>query len=133
MKRTHIIILIAIAVSVVGLFILMGKDFATYDSITSAKNKQGKFVHIIAELDTSSIVYDAVKNPNYLSFYAKDTLGAGTKVVYHNSIPPEFEKSKRIVMQGKMNGDVFECKTISLKCPSKYKDDKATLEKSVAN
>jgi cytochrome c-type biogenesis protein CcmE len=38
-----------------------------------------------------------------------------------------------VVLQGKMQGDVFECKSITLKCPSKYKDDKKQLEKSVAS
>ena len=135
MKRTHIIILIAIAVSVVGLFVLMGKDFATYDTIASAKNKQGKYVHIIAKLDVGSVEYNPEKDPNYLSFYAVDTLNNGgrTKVVYYKGKPAELEKSDRIVMQGKMKGDVFECETINLKCPSKYKDDKKALEKSVTS
>jgi cytochrome c-type biogenesis protein CcmE len=131
MKRTHIIILIAIAISVVGLFVLMGKDFSSYDSIDSARNKQGKFVHVIAKLDAGTVEYNPEKDPNYLTFYAVDSTGGRTKVVYHNSKPEELEKSERIVMQGKMMGDVFECKTISLKCPSKYKDDKKALEKSV--
>jgi cytochrome c-type biogenesis protein CcmE len=26
-------------------------------------------------------------------------------------------------MKGRMNGEVFECNEIVLKCPSKYKDD----------
>ena len=30
-----------------------------------------------------------------------------------------------------MQGDIFECKSITLKCPSKYKDDKKQLEKTV--
>ena len=131
MKRTHIIILIAIALSVVGLFVLMGKDFSTVDTIASAKKKQGKFVNINAALEEGSIEYDAAKDPNYLSFYVSDSLGERTKVIFHNSKPPELEKSTRVLIQGKMQGDVFECKNISLKCPSKYKDDKKALEKSV--
>ncbi len=133
MKRTHIIILVAIAISVVGLFIFMGKDFSTFDTIASAKNKQGKYVHIIGTLEKGSVEYDPAINPNYLSFYLADSLGGRTKVVYHNSKPQEMERSERIVMQGRMKGDVFECETISLKCPSKYKDDKRALEKSVSS
>jgi cytochrome c-type biogenesis protein CcmE len=133
MKRTHIIILVAIAISVVGLFVLMGKDFATVDTIASAKHKQGKYVHINAELDKSSIEYDAAKDPNYLAFYVADSLGDRIKVIYHNSKPAELEKSDRVLIQGSMQGDVFECKNISLKCPSKYKDDKKMLEKSVSS
>ncbi|HPH84157.1 MAG TPA: cytochrome c maturation protein CcmE [Ferruginibacter sp.] len=131
MKKTHIIILIGIAVLIGGLLIY-SVDFSTYDTVSSAKQKQGKFVHLIAKLDkTEAIEYDPINNPNYLSFYAVDSLGGKTKVVYRNNKPTDLEKSERIVMKGKMQQDHFECSDILLKCPSKYKDDKKQLEKSM--
>ncbi len=131
MKRTHIIILIGIVALIVGLLVF-SVDFSTYDTINSAKNKQGKFVHLIAKLDKSEpITYDPIKNPNYLSFYAIDSLGGKTKVIYHNSKPGDLEKSERIVLKGKMEVDHFDCQDILLKCPSKYKDDKKMLEKEM--
>lgn len=134
MKRTHIIILIAIAASIVALIIFSVGDFSTYDTIGSAQKKQGKYVHLIAKLDKSQpIEYDPVKNPNYLSFYAVDSLGEKTKVIFRNSKPTDLEKSERIVMKGKMQADHFECNDILLKCPSKYKDDKKELEKTIKN
>ena len=36
-------------------------------------------------------------------------------------------------MKGKMESDHFECKDILLKCPSKYKDDKKQMEKTVGD
>jgi cytochrome c-type biogenesis protein CcmE len=123
MKKLHIIILLAVAVVIAGLLTMM-KDLTTYDSIASARNKEGKYVHLIAKLDKSKpIVYDPVKDPNFLSFYALDSLGGATRVVYRNAKPSEFEHSERIVLKGTMQGDVFECREILLKCPSKYKDD----------
>ncbi|MEO6732732.1 MAG: cytochrome c maturation protein CcmE [Ferruginibacter sp.] len=131
MKKTHIIILVAIAAAI-GALLMMSVDFSTYDTIESAKQKQGKFVHLIAKLDKSvPLDYDPAKNPNYLSFTAIDSLGAKAKVVYLNTKPPELEQSERIVLKGKMQGEIFECSDILLKCPSKYKDDKAQLEKTV--
>ena len=131
MKKTHIIILIGIAALIVAL-LAYSVDFSTYDTIASAKQKQGKFVHLIAKVDkTQPIEYDPVNNPNYLSFTAVDSLGDRTKVVYHNSKPTDLEKSERVVLKGKMEKDHFECKDILLKCPSKYKDDKKQLEKNV--
>ena len=131
MKKTHIIILVGIAVLIVGL-LAYSVDFSTFDSIVSAQKKQGRFVHIIAKLDkTQPIEYDPVKNPNYMSFYAVDSLGGKTKVIYNNSKPTDFERSESIVMKGRMQQDHFECKDILLKCPSKYKDDKKQLEKNV--
>ncbi len=133
MKKTHIVMLIAIAFAI-GALLLLSVDFSTYDTIDSARKKQGKFVHLIAKLDkTVPLDYDPAKNPNYLSFTATDSLGGSTKVVYHNTKPADLEQSERVVLKGKMQGDVFECKEILLKCPSKYKDDKKVLEKTVAN
>lgn len=131
MKRSHIVILVVIAIAI-GALIMLSVDFSTYDTISSARKKQGKFVHLIARLDkTIPMDYDPATNPNYLSFFATDSLGASTKVVYHNTKPAELEQSERIVLKGKMQGDVFECSDILLKCPSKYKDDKKVLEKTV--
>ena len=130
MKRTHIIILIGIASLITGLLVFSA-DFSTYDSINSAKLKKGSFVHVIAKIDKSEpILYDPIKNPNYLSFYAIDSLGGKTKVVYKNSKPGDLEKTERIVLKGKMTDTYFDCQDILLKCPSKYKDDKKTLEKN---
>ena len=125
--------LVAIAVAI-GALIMISVDFSTYDTIQSAKQKQGKFVHLIAKLDkTVPVDYNPAKNPNYLSFTAVDSLGGRAKVVYLNTKPPELENSERVVLKGKMQGDVFECSDILSKCPSKYKDDKKQLEKAVVD
>lgn len=132
MRTSHIGILIGIAAAI-GVLLMYSVDFSTYDTIESARQKQGKYVHLIARLDKSRPVeYDAIKDPNYLSFYALDSLGGTTKVVYHNSKPPELEQSERVVLKGKMQGEIFNCDDILLKCPSKYKDDKKQLEKTVS-
>ena len=131
MKKSHIIVLVGIAIAI-GALIMLSVDFSTYDTILSAKKKQGKFVHLIAKLDKSvPLKYDPAKNPNYLSFTAIDSLGGRAKVIYLNTKPPELEQSERIVLKGKMQGEVFECTDILLKCPSKYKDDKKQLEKEI--
>lgn len=132
MKTSSIIILVAIAAAI-GVLLMYSVDFSTYDTISSAKEKQGKYVHLIARLDRSMpIQYDAVKDPNFLSFYAVDSLGNTAKVIYHNPKPPELEMSERIVLKGKMEGNVFQCDDILMKCPSKYKDNKKQLEKTVS-
>lgn len=131
MKTSSIIILVTIAAAI-GALLMYSVDFSTYDTIGSAKEKQGTYVHMIAKLDKSKpIQYDAIKDPNYLSFYAVDSLGGTTKVIYRNTKPPELEQSERVVLKGTMNGDVFDCDNILLKCPSKYKDDKIQLEKTL--
>lgn len=130
MKTKSIIILVGIAV-LIGALLAYSVDFSTYDTIESAKKKEGKFVHLIAKVDLSQpIEYNPEKNPNYLAFHAVDSLGGKTLVVYRNSKPTDLERSERVVMKGTMKEGYFECKDILLKCPSKYKDDKENLEKS---
>ncbi|MBX2887630.1 MAG: cytochrome c maturation protein CcmE [Ferruginibacter sp.] len=131
MKTRSIIILVGIAV-IIGALLAYSVDFSTYDTIESAKKKEGKFVHLIAKVDLSKpIEYNPEKDPNYLAFHAIDSLGGKTLVVYRNSKPTDLERSERVVMKGTMRDNYFECKDILLKCPSKYKDDKQNLERSI--
>jgi len=131
MKKIHVVALVFIAVAIAVLISFMG-DVTTYDTIAVAKQKPGKPVTLVAKVDKNApMEYDPVKNPNYLSFTALDTLGNSIRVVYHNPKPTDMEKSERIVLKGSVQGDHFECKDILLKCPSKYKDDKNAVQQNV--
>lgn len=123
MKSLHIAVLIVIVASIAFLASFMG-NLSTYDTVGSAKKKPGKFVHLIGKLDHSyPIMYDAVKDPNYLSFMVVDSLGSRIEVVYRNAKPENLETSEKLVLKGAVKGEHFECKDILMKCPSKYKDD----------
>ncbi len=126
MKKIHIVLLIAVAAGIASLTLFL-KDLTIYSSFTEAKQKhQNKYVHIIAKLDKGQpIDWNPAKDPNHLGFFATDSLGNATKVVYKNNMPADFEKSDKLVLKGYMRGDYFECKDIQLKCPSKYKDEQA--------
>ncbi len=133
MNKTNIVLLVVIAVAIAVLISFMG-DVTTYETIASAKQNPGKYVNLIAKIDHNyPLEYDPVKDPNYLSFTALDSLGGSIKVVYHNAKPADMEKSERVVLKGTVNGDHFECKDILLKCPSKYKDDVSANEQNVKN
>ncbi|MFI5133540.1 MAG: cytochrome c maturation protein CcmE [Chitinophagales bacterium] len=133
MKKIHIILLVLIA-GAIAVLISFLKTATTYDTIDTAKSKPGKFVHVIAKLDHSQpIEYDAINNPNYLSFTAVDSLGKTVKVVYHNAKPDNLESSERLVLKGDYQENHFECKEIMMKCPSKYKDDMKAAEKNIQN
>lgn len=106
----------------------------TYETIASAKDKPGRGVSLVVKIDKSKpFIYDAVKDPNYLSFTALDTLGNSIDVVYHNAKPTDMEKSERLVLKGKVSDGKFECSDILLKCPSKYKDNIANNTKEVSS
>src|SRR5215471_19708279 len=131
MKKIHVVALVFIAIAIAVLISFMG-DVTIYDTIAAAKQKPGKAVTLIAKVDKRApMEYDPVKNPNYLSFTALDTLGNSIKVIYHNTKPTDMEKSERLVLKGKVENGVFECKDILLKCPSKYKDDANANAKNV--
>jgi cytochrome c-type biogenesis protein CcmE len=131
MKNIHIIILVFIVIAIAVLVSFMG-SLTTYNTVESAKSNPGSFVHLVAKLDPAKpIEYDAVKNPNYLSFTAVDSLGHAVKVVYHNAKPDNLETSERLVLKGAIKNGHFECKEILMKCPSKYKDDRNEVEKNL--
>ena len=130
MKKTHIILLVFIAIAISVLISFMG-DITTYDTVTSAKEKPGKFVHLIAKMEKNSMDYDPIKNPNLLTFTAVDSLGNSIHVVYNNTKPTDIEKSERLVLKGRVEGDHFKCQSILLKCPSKYKDDMNAASKEL--
>jgi cytochrome c-type biogenesis protein CcmE len=130
MKKIHIILLVCIAVAIGVLVSFMG-TLSTYETVAGAKNKPGKSVSLIARLDHSQpIEYDHNK-PNYLSFFAVDSLGGSVKVVYNHPKPDNLEHSERLVLKGKMESGVFHCENILMKCPSKYKDDMNQAKKNL--
>ena len=131
MKKIHIILLVSIIIAIAILISLID-GLTTYDTVETAKSKPGKFVHLIARLDHSKpLEYDAIKNPNYLSFTVVDSIGGAVKVVYHNSKPENLESSDQLVLKGSMRDSHFECREILMKCPSKYKDDMKAAEKKL--
>jgi cytochrome c-type biogenesis protein CcmE len=131
MKKIHIILLVFIAAAIAVLISFL-QTSTTYDTVQTAMEKPGKFVHLMARWDkTQPLEYDALKNPNYLSFTAIDTLGKSVRVIYNNPKPENFEISEKLVLKGKYMDGYFDCKSIQTKCPSKYKDDMKAAEKNV--
>ncbi|MCR6718858.1 MAG: cytochrome c maturation protein CcmE [Chitinophagaceae bacterium] len=131
MKKIHIVLLVLIAAAIAVLISYM-QNTSTYDTVDTAVAKPGKYVHLMARWDkTAPMEYDALKDPNFLSFTAVDTLGKTVKVVYRNPKPENFEISERLVLEGKYDDGVFHCERIQTKCPSKYKEDMAAQHKAV--
>jgi len=131
MKKFQIVLLLFITGAIAVLISFMG-TLTTYDTVETARNKPGKYVHLIAKLDHSQpIEYDAIKDPNYLSFTAIDSLGDAVRVIYSNAKPENLEVSERLVLKGAFKDNYFECKEILMKCPSKYKDDLKAAEKNL--
>ena len=123
MKRTHIIALIFVAVLVASLTVMLGKGFSRYESFDSSYAKKGKEFTVVGYLNKEKgIEYKPEINPNQFSMYVIDEQKVERQVVVNKAKPRDIEKSEKIVVTGKMNGDTFVATEILLKCPSKYKN-----------
>jgi cytochrome c-type biogenesis protein CcmE len=123
MKKSAIFGLIVIAVAIAILITTFGSA-STYGSIADAK-KTNDELNIVGHLDKSKeLYYDAVRDANYFTFYIQDKNGEECKVEFTGTKPQDFERSEQIVMVGRMNGKVFHASHITMKCPSKYNNNK---------
>lgn len=123
MKRTHIIALVFVAVLVGSLTVMLGNSFSRYENFESSYAKKGKEFTVVGYLNKEKgIEYNPTVDPNKFSMYVLDDQKVEKKVVVLKAVPRDIEKSEKIVITGKMNGDVFEASDILLKCPSKYKN-----------
>lgn len=66
--------------------------------------------------------YEFDKENNVFSFYMKDEQGNVMKVMYHGTIPNNFESSTSVVVTGKYHEGIFHATDILTKCPSKYQE-----------
>lgn len=123
MKRTHIIALVFVAVLVASLTVMLGKGFSRYESFDSSYAKKGKEFTVVGYLNKEKgIEYKPEINPNQFSMFVIDEQKVERQVVVNKAKPRDIEKSEKIVVTGKMNGDTFVATEILLKCPSKYKN-----------
>jgi cytochrome c-type biogenesis protein CcmE len=120
MRKTHIIGLLVIALSIGILISVMGST-SEYADLKKAKDNPTKDYHVVGTwVKEKGLTYDPKVDANYFSFIIKDEHGRETKVVYHNNKPADFERSERVVVVGHMHGNEFEANQILMKCPSKY-------------
>lgn len=127
MKKIHIIAIIMIAVAI-GLLTTAAEDMSTYATFAQAA-QSGDKVKIAGQLaKDKEMTYNPEKDPNYFSFYLRDTKGEERKVVLLAAKPQDFELSEQIVLTGKMKDEEFVATDMLMKCPSKYKDEEVYIK-----
>jgi cytochrome c-type biogenesis protein CcmE len=120
MKKSSIIIIVLIAAAI-GAIVSSYGDASTYESFSVAAENPGEEFHVVGTLNRDKEKhYDPKTDPNYFTFYLVDEKGRESKVIYRAPEPQDFERSEKVVIIGKMNGEAFEASKILLKCPSKY-------------
>ncbi len=127
MKKTHIVLLVLVAAAI-SIVVAMFADFSTYETFASAAKQPGRQFHVMGYLQKDKAMsYDPLKDPNKFTFFVKDKGGNVSEVQFTGAKPTDIEKSEQIVMSGHMDGSVFKCKQIQMKCPSKYKNDQIAV------
>lgn len=120
MKKTHIAIIILIAVGIAAIMSTF-TDASTYVSFPLAEKNEGKQFTVIGYLDKEG---DMIYTPerNQFTFTAIDKEGNERKVIYFQPKPQDFEKSEEITMKGFATDSAFVAEQILMKCPSKYNE-----------
>ena len=130
MKKIYIVAIVMVAVAI-GLLTTAADDMSTYATCTEAVDT-GDRVKIAGQLSKDKeMYYNPEEDPNYFSFYIKDTEGDERKVVLLSEKPQDFELSEQIVLTGQMKGDEFVATDMLMKCPSKYKDEEVYIKSEV--
>jgi cytochrome c-type biogenesis protein CcmE len=134
MKKSHIIIIIVIAVAV-GILISTAEDASSYvtfnEAYTLASNGSNKDIHVVGELKKNSagqvIGIEEGADRVSFSFVMVDDKGKEQKVYYNQPMPQDFMKSEKVVVIGGYDGEDFRANKILLKCPSKYQEKKVNI------
>jgi cytochrome c-type biogenesis protein CcmE len=130
MKKTHIILLGVLAISI-GVIVAMTGDYTTYGSFALSKANPTTTLNVVGHLNKDKeIIYEPEKNANYFEFTMNDKDGNPQIVYYRGAKPQDFERSEQLVVKGKMDGSKFHAAEILMKCPSKYNDDEIRLKES---
>ncbi|MCG8327487.1 MAG: cytochrome c maturation protein CcmE [Chitinophagales bacterium] len=127
MKKIYIVAIVMVAVAI-GLLTTAAEDMSTYATFEEAI-QNGKRVKIAGQLaKDKEMYYNPEEDPNYFSFYIRDTEGEERKVVLLSEKPQDFELSEQIVLTGEMKDDEFIATDMLMKCPSKYKDEEVYIK-----
>jgi cytochrome c-type biogenesis protein CcmE len=131
MKKTNIVLIVLVAVIAA---IIIGVYTSAVPSTTfeGARNNSGKDVRISGMVDKSQpIEYDPLANANLTKFHVVDSTGHSELVylTYEKGKPDGLEFSEKVTLLGKYDdNNVFQANDIQMKCPSKYNDQKHSLE-----
>lgn len=132
MKKVHIIGIVLIAAAI-AVLMSISNDVSTFTTFADA-TATGKVVKVSGHLSKDKeMYYKPQKDPNYFTFYMKDSENAERKVVLLSAKPQDFERSESIVLTGKMDGDIFKASDMLMKCPSKYKDEEIYIKSKEAS
>ncbi len=134
MKKSHIFLLIVIAVAI-GIIVSTADDASTYvgfnEALAMSTSGNNKEIHVVGQLkkDSKGEILGIQEGEDRVSFsfIMVDDQGKEQKVYYNQPMPPDFTRSEKVVVIGSYDGDDFNASKIILKCPSKYQEEKINV------
>lgn len=135
MKTSHIIGIIIIAAAI-GIIISTAGDASSYvtfdEAYTMASSGNANSIHVVGELkkDNQGQITGIHPTPDKLSFtfIMVDENKKEQKVFYNEPMPPDFQRSEKVVVIGSYQNDLFVADKILMKCPSKYQENTVNAE-----
>jgi cytochrome c-type biogenesis protein CcmE len=129
MKKTHIVIIIVIAVAI-GVIVTSAGDSSTYVTFDQAQQMaqagKKKNIHVVGQLkkDPAGNIIGIREGADKVSFsfILVDDAGREQTVNYNEPMPTDLIRSEKVVVIGSYQGDEFNATKIILKCPSKYQE-----------
>ncbi len=105
------------------LFFSFGERVSGYMYFSDAE-ASGSYAHVVGYwVQPETAFYNP--NENLFIFHMKDEEGTIRKVHYHNTKPASFESAEKLVVEGYLDGEIFNAEHILMKCPSKYSETTA--------
>jgi cytochrome c-type biogenesis protein CcmE len=126
MKARNRMILGVVALAVFGglAFLNFNRTLARYVSFSEARAATGA-VQVAGFPDHQKATFHP--GTGEFAFTMEDEGGDVMPVVYRGVKPGNFDQAEKVVVVGKIEGDVLQASQILVKCPSKY-DDLSTDE-----
>lgn len=119
-KPRTVISLIALIGFASLLLFSFGEQVGGYMHFSEAE-ASGAHAHVVGYwVQPETAHYDP--EANLFTFHMQDEEGAIRKVHYQDTKPASFENAEKLVVEGRLNGDIFEAEHILMKCPSKYSE-----------
>ena len=102
------------------MFLNFGQQVGGYMDFEEAE-RTGSQAHVVGTwVESERFAYD--RSRNIFSFHMADEQGQVRKVHYSNPKPANFEDAEQLVIEGRVEGNVFVAEHILVKCPSKYNE-----------
>ena len=123
MKPKTIIGILALLAFASVLLFSFGEQVGGYMDFEEAARTNAR-AHVVGTwVADKATTYD--RDSNVFTFYMKDDQGAVRQVRYANPKPASFEDAEKLVVEGRLENDIFEAEHILMKCPSKYNNERA--------